>query len=104
MGFGRGSEFYVKPLMPLFNGDRRFYLLSLKAGAVSFFEEPRYNITEIEVDGLTPFRLDDVAGYFFEQKILHSNQTPPLVVQVLIAIFQFNPGKIPQEIKKRLFF
>lgn len=64
------NEFYVKPLIPLFNGDGRFYLLTLKTDAVSFYEGTRYSITEIEVDDLTPSRLEDVVGYDFEQKSL----------------------------------
>jgi hypothetical protein len=120
------KEFYLKPLMPLFNGDGFFFLLTLKADAVSFYEGTRYSITEIEVDDLTPSRLEDVVGYDFEQKslqfrtqqgihgegsfhghaksdekaknellkyfraidkglmkILHNDQTPPLVVSCL---------------------
>lgn len=64
------NEFYVKPLMPLFNDDGRFYLLTLKTDAVGFYEGTRYSITEIEVDDLTPSRLEDVVGYDFEQKSL----------------------------------
>lgn len=64
------NEFYLKPLMPIFNGDGRFYLLTLKADAISFYEGTRYSITEIEVDDLTPSRLEDVVGYDFEQKSL----------------------------------
>jgi hypothetical protein len=64
------NDFYLKPLMPLFNGDGRFYLLTLKADAVSFYEGSRHSITEIEVDDLTPSRLEDVVGYDFEQKSL----------------------------------
>ena len=64
------NEFYLKPLMPLFNGDGRFYLLTLKADAVSFYEGTRHSITEIEVDDLTPSCLEDVVGYDYEQKSL----------------------------------
>ena len=64
------NEFYLKPLMPLFNGDGFYYLLTLKADAVSFYEGTRHSITEIEVDDLTPSRLEDVVGYDFEQKSL----------------------------------
>jgi hypothetical protein len=117
------NEFYLKPLMPIFNGDGRFYLLTLKMDAVKFYEGTRYSITEIEVDDLIPARLEDVVGYDFEQKslqfrtqqgegtfhghaksdekaktellqyfraidkglmkILHNDQTPPLVVSCL---------------------
>jgi hypothetical protein len=120
------NEFYLKPLMPLFNGDGVYYLLTLKADAVSFYEGTRHSITEIKVDDLTPSRLEDIVGYDYEQKslqfrtqqgnqgegsfhghaksdekaknellqyfraidkglmkILHNDQTPPLVVSCL---------------------
>ena len=64
------DQIYLKPLIPLFNGDGRFFLLSLKTDAVKFYEGTRYSITEIEVNDLVPSRLEDVVGYDFEQKSL----------------------------------
>ncbi len=64
------NQIYLKPLIPLFNGDGRFFLLSLKTDAVKFYEGTRHSITEIEVDDLVPSRLEDVVGYDFEQKSL----------------------------------
>lgn len=64
------NEFYLKPLMPLFNGNGMFYLLTLKADSINFYEGTRYSITEIETPDDVPSRLEDVVGYDYEQKNL----------------------------------
>jgi hypothetical protein len=64
------TEFYLKPLMPLFNGDGLFYLLTLKIDDVKFYEGTRHSITEIIVDDLVPSKLEDSVGYDYEQKSL----------------------------------
>lgn len=64
------DEFYLKPLMPLFNGDGMFYLLSLKSDEVRFYEGTRYSITEILTPEEVPSQIKDVVGYDYEQKNL----------------------------------
>jgi len=64
------NEFYLKPLMPLFNGDGLFYLLTLKMDDVKFYEGTRHSITEIVVNDLIPSQLEDSVGYDYEQKSL----------------------------------
>ncbi|WP_081211226.1 baeRF7 domain-containing protein [Salegentibacter sediminis] len=64
------NEFYVKPLVPLFSGDGRFYLLSLQVEAVEFFEASKYGIAPVKIDDLTPSRLEDTVGYDYEEKTL----------------------------------
>jgi len=64
------NEFYLKPLMPLFNGDGLFYLLTLKMDDVKFYEGTRHGITEIVVNDLIPSQLEDRVGYDYEQKSL----------------------------------
>lgn len=64
------SEFYLKPLVPLFSGDGRFYLLSLQVENVEFFEASKYSITPVKIDDLTPARLEDTVGYDYEEKTL----------------------------------
>jgi len=66
------NEFYLKPLMPLFNGDGLFYLLTLKMDEVKFYEGTRHSITEIVINDLTPSQLEDSVGYDYEQKSLQS--------------------------------
>lgn len=64
------NEFYLKPIIPLFNGDGLFYLLTLKMDEVKFYEGTRHSITEIIINDLIPARLEDRVGYDFEEKSL----------------------------------
>ncbi len=47
-----GDRFHLKPLMPLLTGDGEFYILALSQQQVRFFQASRYNVQEIEVEGL----------------------------------------------------
>jgi hypothetical protein len=64
------NEFYLKSIIPLFNGDGLFYLLTLKMDEVKFYQGTRHSITEIIVDDLIPSQLEDRVGYDYEQKSL----------------------------------
>jgi hypothetical protein len=64
------SEFYLKPLMPLFNGEGLFHLLTLKKDEVRFYEGSKFGITEVDIQDSIPSRLEDRVGYDFEQKQL----------------------------------
>lgn len=63
-----GKEFYLKPLAPAFTENGRFYLLELQIFKVKLYEATRYSIGEVEVDDLTPSRLEDRVGYDYEEK------------------------------------
>lgn len=62
------SEFYLKPLMPLFNGDALFHLLTLKKDEVRFYEGNKFGINEVDIQDSIPSRIEDRVGYDFEQK------------------------------------
>ncbi len=64
------DHFYLKPLMPLYNHDGRFFLLALSQDEIRFFEGTRHSITEVNVEDLTPNRLEEVVGYDHKQKFL----------------------------------
>jgi hypothetical protein len=64
------NEFYLKPLMPMFVGDGRFFLLTLSLNDVQFFEGTRHSITPVKIADLTPARLEEVVGYDYKQKNL----------------------------------
>lgn len=64
------SEFYLKPLFPLFNEYGHFFLLTLKKDEVKFYEGNKYGITGIDVTEIVPSRLEDAVGYDYEQKQL----------------------------------
>lgn len=44
-----GHRFHVKPLLPMFSGDGRFYILSLSQHRVRLFLGSHYNLEEIEL-------------------------------------------------------
>lgn len=62
------DHFYLKPLVPMFAGDGRFYLLALQMDKVQLYEATQYTIGKVEVDDLTPSQLEDRVGYDFEEK------------------------------------
>lgn len=64
------SEFYLKQLLPLFNQYGHFFLLTVKKDDVRFYEGNKYGLTEINVEGVVPSRLEDSVGYDYEQKQL----------------------------------
>jgi len=63
-----GKEFYLKPLVPMFSGKGKFFILEIQPDHVAFFEATNHSITPIEVDDLTPDRLEDRVGYDYEEK------------------------------------
>jgi len=66
------NHFYLKPLIPFFNGDGNFYLLKLSQQEVSFFEVNRHRITEINVDDLVPETITELVDQDNKQKSLQS--------------------------------
>ncbi|NMG09537.1 hypothetical protein [Brasilonema sp. UFV-L1] len=56
------DRFHIKPLLPILNGDGRFYLLALSQKDVRFFEGTHYSIKEIEVENM-PKSLDEALNY-----------------------------------------
>lgn len=64
------EEFYIKPLVPMFNEDSRFYLLALQLEDVELYEATTYSIGKVEVDDLIPSRLEERVGFDYKQKHL----------------------------------
>ncbi|MBD2531462.1 hypothetical protein H6G97_18460 [Nostoc flagelliforme FACHB-838] len=52
------DRFHIKPLLPILNGNGRFYILALSQQDVRFFEGTRYSVKELEVESL-PKSLDE---------------------------------------------
>jgi len=65
------DHFYLRPLIPLFTGDGRFFLLTVTLNGVKFYEGSRDSLTQVYVKNLTPARLEEVVGYDYEQKSLN---------------------------------
>jgi hypothetical protein len=66
------DHYYMLPVIPYFNDEGIFYLLSVSMQHVKLYECSKHFIEEIVVDDLTPGRLEDVVGYDFEQKSLQN--------------------------------
>ena len=52
------DRFHIKPLLPILNGNGRFYILALSQQDIRFFEGTRYSVNEVEVENL-PKSLDE---------------------------------------------
>lgn len=66
------NHFYMKPLIPFFNGDGSFYLLKLSQQEVGFFEASRHAITEILITDLVPDNIAELIDQDNKQKSLQS--------------------------------
>ncbi len=67
---GVSTHFYLLPLMPVFNGDGRFFILALSLNKVRLFEGTRDHVMEIGIEDLVPQSLHDTVGSDYEQKSL----------------------------------
>jgi len=63
------NRFRVKPLMPLFMADGRFYLLALSQAAVRLFDCTRHSALELEAEDL-PSGIEETLGYDSKQSQL----------------------------------
>lgn len=70
------NEFYLKPLLPLFSGDGKFYLLTLSLKETNFYECTRYSITPIAIEDLIPANMEEVVGADYEQKSFQFRSQP----------------------------
>ncbi|QED36881.1 hypothetical protein FK178_03765 [Antarcticibacterium arcticum] len=68
-----GKEFYLTPLVPMFNGKGRFYILEIQLKHVALYEATNYSIIKVDVDDITPSRLEERVGFDFEEKSLQFN-------------------------------
>ncbi|MGB7787035.1 MAG: hypothetical protein WBL27_13110 [Salinimicrobium sp.] len=69
------DHFYLKPMVPMFSGNSRFYMLALQMDRVQLYEGNQYSVGEVYVEDLTPSQLEDRVGYDYEEKTLqHATQ------------------------------
>lgn len=64
------KKFHLLPLMQLFQGDGRFFVLALSMKKVRLFEGTRDTFAEIEIRDIVPGKLSEVTGADVEQKSL----------------------------------
>lgn len=63
-----GPKFHLLPLVPVFNGDGRFFILAISLKKARLFEGSRDHMTEIGIEDLVPQSLQDTVGYDYEPK------------------------------------
>jgi hypothetical protein len=69
-------RFYIKPLLPLLSGERRFYVLALSKKKVRLFDGTRYTVKEIELEKV-PQGLAEALKYDqIERQIQYHTHTP----------------------------
>jgi hypothetical protein len=57
-----GDRFHIKPLLPLLDGDGRFYVLALSQSRIRLLQGTRYSVVEIELEGV-PGSIDEILKY-----------------------------------------
>lgn len=57
-----GDRFHIKPLLPLFHGEERLYILALSQNSVRLLEGTKYSAKELEVEGI-PKSMSDALSY-----------------------------------------
>jgi hypothetical protein len=70
------SRFHIKPLLPLFSHEDRFYILALSQNAVRFFQCTRYHIKEMD-PGNIPRNLNEALQYDEPEKQLQFHTRAP---------------------------
>lgn len=70
-------RFHIKPLLPLFSGDGRFYVLALSQNDVKLLQCTRYGSKEIDLAGVVPLSLAAVLKYDGPERTLQSHSGAP---------------------------
>lgn len=64
------TRFYIRPLLPLFNDDACFYILTLSQNRVRLFHATRYHLNEIKLENM-PTSMSEALKYDDPEKQLH---------------------------------
>jgi len=80
------GRFHIKPLLPLFSPEGRFYILALSQNEVRFFQCTRYSVKEVEPVNF-PRSLSDALKYDDPEKQLQFHTRAPTVGGERAAMF-----------------
>jgi len=80
-----GDRFHLKPLIPLFTHNGRFYILALSQHQIKLFQASRYQLNEVDI-GDTPTSLEEALQYDQpeEQVQMHTGNPNPAAGKSLI--------------------
>jgi len=71
------DRFHIKPLLPLFSGDGRFYVLALSQNEVRLLQCTRYGAKEINLTSIVPQSLAEALKYDETERILQYHSGAP---------------------------
>jgi hypothetical protein len=80
------DRFHIKPLLPLFSHDGRFYILALSQNEVRFFQCTRYRVKEMELEN-APRSLREALKYDDPEKQLQFHTRAPAAGGERAAMF-----------------
>jgi len=86
------DRFHIKPLLPLFSHDGRFYILALSQNEVRLFHCTRYSAREVELKGV-PRSLNEALKYDDPERQLQFHTRAPAAGGERAAIFHGHGGK-----------
>jgi hypothetical protein len=80
------DRFHIKPLLPLFSHEGRFYILALSQNEVRFFQCTRYSVKEMEIEN-APRSLSEALKYDDPEKQLQFHTRTPAAGGERAAMF-----------------
>jgi hypothetical protein len=80
------DRFHIKPLLPIFSPEGRFYILALSQNEIRFFQCTRYSVTEVEVESV-PRSLSEALQYDEPEKQLQFHTRAPAAGGERAAMF-----------------
>ena len=72
-----GQEFYLRPMLPMFTGDGRFFLLALSQNQVRFFEGSRHSITPVIINDVVPENMEEALVFEDGEAVLVGRSDVP---------------------------
>lgn len=87
------DRFHIKPLLPLFSHEGKFYILALSQNEVRLFHCTRYSATEVELKGV-PRSLSDALKWDDPERQLQFHTRAPAAGGERAAIFHGHGGRM----------
>lgn len=70
-----GDRFHVRPLLPMFTGGGKYFVLALSQNEVRFFEGQRHSITPVIIKDLLPVNIDEALFFSEAEETLQTHSS-----------------------------
>tara|TARA_R110002033_G_scaffold166331_2_gene204929 strand:+ start:17484 stop:18656 length:1173 start_codon:yes stop_codon:yes gene_type:complete len=64
------SNFYLIPILPLYQNDGEYYILELSQDYVKLYKASRYQFKDVHLENFAPEQLEDAVGFDYTSKML----------------------------------